>query len=152
VPAAVRFISYEPAIGRADFCEAVGIWWNQTLGAWERTEDSMRTARRWCDWVIVGGESGPGARPFDVQWARQTIAQCRAAGVPVFVKQLSRHPFDSEAHWISRGGPVVIPVLSGWTIREALRDHKGGDIEEFPADLRVRDFPAVVGAADRTEA
>jgi protein gp37 len=39
-------------------------------------------------WVIVGGESGPGARPFDVTWARSLLSQCRSVGIPVFVKQL----------------------------------------------------------------
>ena len=40
------------------------------------------------DWVIVGGESGPGARPCDVSWIASVVRQCREAGVPVFVKQL----------------------------------------------------------------
>jgi len=51
-PAAVRFVSYEPALGPVD--------WRQIPHL---------------DWVIVGGESGPGARPFDIAWARNTIAQ-----------------------------------------------------------------------------
>jgi len=40
-------------------------------------------------WVIVGGESGPRARPMDLDWARSLVAQCREAGVPVFFKQAS---------------------------------------------------------------
>jgi hypothetical protein len=39
------------------------------------------------DWVIIGGESGPGRRPCEVEWFRSIAEQCRAAGVPVFVKQ-----------------------------------------------------------------
>lgn len=79
------------------------------------------------DWVIVGGESGPGARPFDIAWARSIIQQCKAAGVPVFVKQLGRRPHDS---------------LTGadWSI-EGMVDKKGGDPTEWPADLRIRQFP-----------
>ena len=65
-------------------------------------------------WVICGGESGPGARPFDLAWARDVIAQCRAAGVPVFVKQLGTKLF--------------------------LNHPKGGDPAEWPEDLRVREF------------
>ena len=73
--------------------------------------------------------------------ARAVVAQGKAAGVPVFVKQLSRHPYDTAGRWISRGGPCVIGVFSGWTIREPLRDRKGGDPAEWPEDLRVREFP-----------
>jgi protein gp37 len=79
------------------------------------------------DWVIVGGESGPGARPFYVEWARSVVKQCKAAGVPCFVKQLGRFP----------NGDGFPPDLD---YRE--RDLKGGDWDEWPEDLRVREFPA----------
>jgi hypothetical protein len=49
------------------------------------------------DWLIVGGESGHGARPFDVAWARSIVRQCREAGVACFVKQLGARPFDSAS-------------------------------------------------------
>jgi len=39
------------------------------------------------DWLICGGESGPGARPLELSWVRSIVNQCRDAGVPVFVKQ-----------------------------------------------------------------
>jgi hypothetical protein len=90
---------------------------------------------------VVGGESGHGARPFDLTWARSAIAQCRAAGVPVFVKQLganprSRNAADGEPLYLDRYGhdPTgdYVPVL---------RDHKGGDMAEWPEDLRVREYP-----------
>src|SRR5262249_26411147 len=44
------------------------------------------------DWVIVGGESGPSARPFGLEWARSILEQCKVARVPCFVKQLSAQP------------------------------------------------------------
>lgn len=69
-------------------------------------------------WVVVGGETGPGARPCEVAWIRSLIAQCRDARVPVFVKQL--------------GTRVVGAVLA---------DGRGGDPVEWPADLRVREVP-----------
>jgi protein gp37 len=72
-PAAVRFISAEPLLGPVD------------LAHWL---DDIPSGSRRLDWVIVGGESGPGARPFDLAWARSIVQQCQAAGVPVFVKQL----------------------------------------------------------------
>lgn len=47
------------------------------------------------DWVIIGGESGPNARPMEDDWARAILAQCKAAGVPAFMKQMGgkRKPF-----------------------------------------------------------
>lgn len=75
-------------------------------------------------WVIVGGESGPGAREFHLQWARDVVAQCKAASVPVFVKQMGAKPVAG-----------TIPI------RYAHR--KGGDMDEWPVDLRVQQFPRV---------
>lgn len=84
-------------------------------------------------WLVVGGESGPRARPFDVAWARQTIAACRAAGVACFVKQLSRTPYDIAVY--DKEGH-----LAGG-MRSKLHDRKGGDMAEWDLALRVREFP-----------
>lgn len=82
-------------------------------------------------WVIVGGESGRGARPFDLAWARSVVAQCRGAGVPVFVKQLGASPYESvSAATVGKGGVGL-----------ALKESKGGDMAEWPEDLRVREWP-----------
>lgn len=64
VPAAVRFLSCEPLIGPLDNLELGGI-----------------------DWVIVGGESGPGARPMKIEWVRSIFRQCRQHGSAFFFKQ-----------------------------------------------------------------
>lgn len=79
------------------------------------------------DWVIVGGESGPGARPCDVEWIRSIVAQCKDAGTKVFVKQLGTSFAIQQRDWC--------------TARR--HDRKGGDITEWPEDLRVREFPEV---------
>lgn len=81
------------------------------------------------DWIIVGGESGPNARPCKVEWIRSIVKQCQAAGVPCFVKQLG-----ANAHY-HHGEPL------GWPDRMRLRDPKGGDPSEWPEDLRVREVP-----------
>lgn len=89
-------------------------------------------------WVIVGGESGPGARPCDLAWIRGIVEQCQAASVPVFVKQLGARPISQYLAVCGKGADVD---ESGerWAYR--LRDRKGGDPDEWPQDLRVREFP-----------
>lgn len=80
-------------------------------------------------WVIVGGESGPKARACRVDWVRDVVEQCRRHGVPCFVKQLGARP--------------VMPCWPDGTEAVAkLKDPKGGDMEEWPEDLRVREWPA----------
>lgn len=78
------------------------------------------------DWVIVGGESGGGARGMDIGWATRIVEECRAASVPVFVKQLGARPYMSP-------GPITWHTTST----------KGGDMSEWPEVLRVREFPRV---------
>lgn len=81
------------------------------------------------EWVIVGGESGPGARPCHVDWIRSIVAQCREKGVPVFVKQVGANPeWGASECWEMTGPP---------------KDPKGGDPSEWPEDLRVREMPNV---------
>lgn len=130
-PAAVRFVSYEPALAGVDFRRWL---YNTSVLSGEPTGGAR------LDWLIIGGESGPGARRFDLAWARQTVAQCRAAGVQCFVKQLGAWPVNGNAETtihegLDATGPVIWP-------RVKLRDRKGGDPEEWPGDLRgVREFP-----------
>jgi protein gp37 len=85
-------------------------------------------------WVIVGGESGPGARPCDVDWIRSIVAQCRAAGVPAFVKQLGSRP-----RWGRLGGDLGTAHQA--RAAGGISDSKGKLPEEWPEDLRVREWP-----------
>jgi protein gp37 len=124
-PAAVRFISAEPLLDEVDLTPHLE---GDTL-AGHGYRGFSKGPR--LDWAIVGGESGPGARPFDIAWARSIVQQCKDAGVPVFVKQLGAVPVIGRD-----AGDVFVPdheVL--------LRDRKGGDPSEWPEDLRVREFP-----------
>ncbi len=84
-PAAVRFVSYEPALGPL---RLLGNGFARNL-----------------DWVIVGGESGPRARLCSVAWIERIIRQCRAAGTACFVKQLGSFPVWADA--------VSTPIASG---------------------------------------
>ncbi len=83
------------------------------------------------DWAIIGGESGPKARPFDLSWARSLVRQCREAGVAPFVKQMGDRPCDVSA--LSPHHPMAL----------RLRAHHGADPAEWPEDLRVQEFPEV---------
>ena len=96
-PAAVRFVSYEPALGPVE----LGKW---LYRRWDECDSPMPCERHTriggsqmygesaqLNWLIVGGESGPGARPCEVAWIRSAVGQCRAAGVKCFVKQDSGH-------------------------------------------------------------
>ncbi len=78
-PAAVRFISYEPALGPLDIARATMCRGDQVL-----------------DWLICGGESGPNARPMNPQWARGVRDQCKAWGVAFFHKQNGEFASVSE--------------------------------------------------------
>jgi protein gp37 len=71
LPAAIRFLSYEPALGALQL---------------QHFLDSNAREHR-IDWVIAGGESGPSARPAHPDWFRSSRDQCAAAGVPFFFKQ-----------------------------------------------------------------
>jgi protein gp37 len=122
----VRFLSCEPLLGPVDLRE-----WVASI-----------------EWIIIGGESGPKARPFNLAWARSLVAQCRAGGSAPFVKQLGRRPVvendDKSELW--PGGCVPLyekywPAYQGELAALDLVDAHGGDISEFPSDLRIREFP-----------
>jgi protein gp37 len=87
------------------------------------------------NWVVVGGESGPDARVFDIGWARSIISQCKMAGVACFVKQLGARPHK----WL-RDHPKGLPACETF-LPLCLKDRKGGNPEEWPAELRVREYP-----------
>jgi protein gp37 len=132
-PAAVRFLSVEPLLGPVDL-DSERVDGAHALGCGDDTcRTKHRGTCRGVDWVIVGGESGPGARPCDVAQVRAIVQRCKAAGVPVFVKQLGRIPFTQH---------IVHSATSEEWICLNLKDRKGGNPEEWPADLRVRETPS----------
>ena len=103
------------------------------------------------DWVIAGGESGPNARPCNVEWIRSIRDQCSAASVAFFCKQLGAHVIDRGATSADTTDPRTCwpdPVCERYRSgvfdhqhRIPLADAKGGDPDEWPEDLRVRQFP-----------
>lgn len=104
-PAAVRFISAEPLLGEVRLGKTHGLPIFESRGArmrgmpagndlgpipdgWYAHTRHTIPAQSWIDWVIVGGESGKGARPMQEEWARSLRDQCDAAGVAFFMKQM----------------------------------------------------------------
>ena len=130
INAVIRWISAEPLLGSIN----VGPYLSR---------DNMFPLPNFKDplpgltWIVCGGESGPGARPCDVEWIRSIISQCKAAGVAVFCKQLGRCP---QIFRIFYNTPFNGTPQTG-TVYLELKDRKGGDPSEWPLDLRVRDFP-----------
>ena len=109
-PAAVRFVSAEPLLGPITLSSMRGCQPFPAPGPADPPR-FLNHLPGYLHWVIVGGESGPGARPCDVAWVRSIVQQCRAAGVPVFVKQLGANVhdrndagFDADSH-VSADGP-----------------------------------------------
>lgn len=126
-PAAVRFVSYEPALSPVTFELGgdfeLGTTYNALTGRFSGN-DSVGPS---LDWIIMGGESGDAARPFVTDWARSVRDECAEAGVAFFLKQLGRRPtcdLNSAQGWLN------------------LKDSHGGDVDEWPLDLRVREFPS----------
>ena len=112
-PAAVRFLSCEPLLGPVGLTGWMGQDEDPSLGD--------------LHWVIIGGESGKHARPFDIAWARTLVAQCKEADVAAFVKQMGDSPYhevDGQRYPVSFG-------------------RHGDDFEDFEEALRVREFPVV---------
>lgn len=143
-PAAVRFVSYEPALGPVDFTRIrhpldpkgeAGDYYNSLSGNAVWNDGGLGLPNRRLDWVIVGGESGPGARPLNVDWARSVRDECRESGVAFFMKQLGAKPREegcAEGHvWVGSNPSSLLKVHS----------RSGADTSEWPEDLRVQEFP-----------
>ncbi len=177
IPASIRFVSYEPALGPVNFlpyllsnedaqCKACGKGHGFTAcpntGGIAELRDANGRGDTACagfvrkngiHQIIVGGESGADARVFRTEWATSTIGQCREAQVKCFVKQLGENATtrlpDGET-WPGHDGPLSPVQFSGDGFGNyhisGLRDKKGGDLLEWPSELRVREFPEVAHA------
>lgn len=123
IPARIHFLSCEPMLKPLD-----------------------RTHSGKFDWIIFGGESGRGARPFDVVKLNEAMRFCRECKIPIFVKQMGANPRFCHDTF-----PSGLRVASGWadhvTFPEGhmikLRDSHGGDMSEWPDHFRVREFPTL---------
>lgn len=141
-PAAVRGLSLEPLLGPIDLAPYIGA--REIEAGSYRDHEAVRADWLWhLHWVIIGGESGGGARPCNIDWIRSIIAQCREAGVACFVKQLGALPREHINVFNSGAWPKDQKAIADGDeqVLICLKDRKGGDPVEWPADLRVREFP-----------
>lgn len=140
--AAVTFVSYEPAVGPLTLkCNGCG----QDVGA-HFAPDQGGCSGWFPDWIIVGGESGPGSRPFPIDWAESIVAQTRRVPIACFVKQLGAVPVMEEARWRAEGSGALLAARNAKRAPDgfvplAMPDAKGGDWSAWPERLRVRDYP-----------
>lgn len=118
VPAAVHWVSYEPALGPID----------------RGIEEP--------DWVVVGLESGKGARPGDVDWIRNTVQARKTANKATFVKQLGAYPVATyDKRWpVEVQSRMLDASAIGLKSRVHMKDDKGADMSEWPEDIRVREY------------
>jgi len=92
-PAAVHFVSCEPLLGPISFTRIDAMqgpyndWLRGEVREINMGEEGVYARFKGLDWVIVGGESGPKRRPMELAWLESVVAQCQAAGTPVWVKQ-----------------------------------------------------------------
>jgi protein gp37 len=135
IQAKVRFLSCEPLLG------PIKLWWldedkcalrgpgvvvsgGRTASTPHDPPEGYDDSYPGIDWVIVGGESGPNARSMTLGWAKEIVRDCKAVGVPVFMKQLGSKPVNREG--------VLHPI----------NDRKGALVAlDWPESLRVREFP-----------
>lgn len=150
IPARVRFLSIEPLL--EDVAPVLDL--------------------RRIDWIIIGGESGAGARRFEVEWAYKLIARANRFGIAAFVKQLGAFVVDRNdvgfeaenetwAEGPEKGKPTrprawptprrIEDDINGYReeyqgadVRVHLVDRAGGDPAEWPLELRLREFPVEV--------
>lgn len=113
----VKFLSLEPLHGPIRLCDVKKYF--ESLGG----ELFVLPA---FDWVIIGGESGNETgkyryRPCELEWIENIVAECKRNDIAVFVKQLGTH--------LSK--------------QLGLKDRHGGDINEWPENLRIREFPKI---------
>lgn len=151
-PAAVRFISAEPLLGPIELTrELVGDLVDWLDGTWVHLRTGIVQRAPHLDWVIAGGESGRGARPFDIAWARSLRDHCAQAGVPFFLKQLGANAIISDRQCTGCAGPR--PQGRGTTHQLGTVEHgpgryytpspKGDVPAEWPPDLREsRAYPS----------
>jgi protein gp37 len=149
IPATVHGLSCEPLLGPLQIERYLGEVELESYSAF----NSSASVTGGIEWLIVGGESGKDARACNVEWIRELVKQGQAARCATFVKQLganSDHRVNGAIHAVMT--PVGIECEHGYDVcpkcdggrQDKMWDKKGGDLREWPEQLRVRQFPEVL--------
>lgn len=137
-PSAVRFLSCEPLLGPLDLEYPKTMYPDGPPTCCSGTQETECGCQGkpveppmlyGIDQIIIGGESGPRARPCHLSWVRSLIAQAARWRVATFFKQMGGNIPDEDQKEIQR------------LLGHSVHDRKGSDINEFPPDLRTRQFP-----------
>lgn len=108
IPAAVLFLSVEPLLGPVSFDLIDGAIYDGGMPfEWQRL------SKPGIDWVIVGGESGPNARPMNPQWARSIRDQCQAARIPFLFKQWGEFAYGDIEDDLNFAGGKAADMSNG---------------------------------------
>ena len=128
IPAACHGLSLEPLLGPVNVAPFIlsdrdkAGFDNQFLEPLEGFNDLK------IKWCIAGGESGSNARPCEIDWLKTIVMDCAEYGCACFIKQLGAAPIEPDPEHDWRPVPNI-------------RDKKGGDPAEWPAHLRVQEWP-----------
>lgn len=161
-PSAMRGVSYEPAVGPVDFSSWLGYDDQRSIldtcphgripwGRCDVCEDEMPAGSPgWKDlglsWIVCGGESGPRARPCNVEWIRSVVRQCAEAKVPCWVKQYGANAIG-DGYDLSDETVRELDAAGWWDDSEGgfrlpLRDRAGANTSEWSHELNMRQRPA----------
>jgi len=143
IPAAVRWISFEPLL--ADVGEI-------PLISCREDDNNLEEFGQHIDWVVVGGESGPGARYCPIENIRGIVEQCKAANIPVFVKQIHLWQIQGSGGWLFETEKEALEsdIRSHLEFNNKIAGKKNKltpkrvlikDIKQFPKDLRIQQYP-----------
>lgn len=131
-PAAVRFLSVEPLLEPVDLAPYLDF---------RHPPGDPQRMRRTLDWVIVGGESGPNARPMHPTWARDIRDQCVAAEVPYFFKQWGEHRgVEAVANHPDQDGVHFEPGIPLGSMDKLARWEDDGTCRRPSPDVPVQEF------------
>ncbi|MGC8529629.1 MAG: DUF5131 family protein [Leptospirillia bacterium] len=128
-PAAVRWVSIEPMIGPVTFR------WAKWQSGFKETLEGLLVRNhldglRRLSWIVVGGESGPMARPMKAEWVREIVKECQEAKVPLFVKQLGA-AYSDPVNGIA-GASLKIPQEAIDLVGRRLKHRSGAAMNEWP--------------------
>jgi protein gp37 len=140
-PAAVRWASAEPLLNKIDLTHLEldpFNYYNALTGDTIRLDRTLIPMENTLSWVVPGGESENSARALDARFLYALVSQCKDAGTPIFVKQLGYRFMDLDNAFYGAG-------IKTTDKNRKLINRAGADIDEWPEDLRVREWPKLEG-------